>query len=34
MNVAAGGHISHGHTATLTGRDYKIVAYGVSRETE
>ncbi len=34
MNVAAGGHISHGHPATLTGRDYKIVAYGVSRETE
>ncbi|HEY8126603.1 MAG TPA: serine hydroxymethyltransferase [Methylocystis sp.] len=34
MNVAAGGHISHGHPATLTGRDYKIVSYGVSRETE
>jgi glycine hydroxymethyltransferase len=34
MNVAAGGHISHGHPATLTGRDYKIAAYGVNRETE
>jgi len=34
MNIAAGGHISHGHPATLTGRDYRIVAYGVSRETE
>jgi glycine hydroxymethyltransferase len=34
MNVAAGGHISHGHKATLTGRDYKIVSYGVSRESE
>jgi len=34
MNVAAGGHISHGHPATLTGRDYNIVSYGVSRETE
>jgi glycine hydroxymethyltransferase len=34
MNVAAGGHISHGHPATLTGRDYKIVSYGVSRESE
>jgi glycine hydroxymethyltransferase len=33
-NVAAGGHISHGHPATLTGRDYKIAAYGVNRETE
>lgn len=34
MNTAAGGHISHGHPATLTGRDYRIVAYGVARETE
>lgn len=34
MNVAAGGHISHGHPATLTGRDYRIVSYGVNRETE
>jgi glycine hydroxymethyltransferase len=34
MNVAAGGHISHGHPATLTGRDYRIVSYGVTRETE
>ena len=34
MDIAAGGHISHGHPATLTGRDYRIVPYGVSRETE
>jgi len=34
MNIAAGGHISHGHPATLTGRDYRIVSYGVSRDTE
>ena len=34
MNVAAGGHISHGHPATLTGRDYTITQYGVSRESE
>jgi glycine hydroxymethyltransferase len=34
MNVAAGGHISHGHRATLTGRDYEIVHYGVRRDTE
>jgi glycine hydroxymethyltransferase len=34
MDVAAGGHISHGHPATLTGRDYRIVRYGVSRATE
>jgi glycine hydroxymethyltransferase len=34
MNVAAGGHISHGHPATLTGRDYKIIHYGVDRRSE
>ena len=34
MDVAAGGHISHGHPATLTGRDYRIATYGVDRETE
>ncbi len=34
MNVAAGGHISHGHKATLTGRDYEIVTYGVRHDTE
>jgi glycine hydroxymethyltransferase len=34
MDIAAGGHISHGHPATLAGRDYKVVCYGVSRETE
>ena len=34
MNVSAGGHISHGHPATLTGRDYQIVSYGVNRESE
>ncbi|PPD41395.1 MAG: serine hydroxymethyltransferase [Methylocystis sp.] len=34
MNVAAGGHISHGHPATLTGRDYAIAHYGVNRASE
>jgi glycine hydroxymethyltransferase len=34
MDTAAGGHISHGHPATLTGRDYSIVRYGVARESE
>ena len=33
MNVAAGGHISHGHKATLTGRDYGS-PIGVRRDTE
>jgi glycine hydroxymethyltransferase len=34
MNIAAGGHISHGHPATLTGRDYEIVTYGVNPRSE
>ncbi len=34
MDTAAGGHISHGHPATLTGRDYRIVRYGVDRRSE
>ena len=34
MNIAAGGHISHGHPATLTGRDYEIAIYGVNPESE
>ena len=34
MNIAAGGHISHGHPATLTGRDYAVTSYGVSRTSE
>jgi glycine hydroxymethyltransferase len=34
MNIAAGGHISHGHPATLTGRIYNIVPYGLRRDDE
>ena len=34
MDIAAGGHISHGHPATLTGRDYDIATYGVARDGE
>ena len=34
MNISAGGHISHGHPATLTGRNYARTHYGVSRQTE
>ena len=34
MDVASGGHISHGHPATQTGCCYNIVTYGVSREDE
>jgi glycine hydroxymethyltransferase len=34
MSVAAGGHISHGHPATQTGRRYRIVSYGVRYDDE
>ena len=34
MDTAAGGHVSHGHPATLTGRDYRIHRYGVARDSE
>ncbi len=34
MDTAAGGHISHGHPATLTGRSYRVVTYGLDRDTE
>jgi glycine hydroxymethyltransferase len=34
MDTAAGGHVSHGHPATLTGRDYRIHRYGVDRTSE
>jgi glycine hydroxymethyltransferase len=34
MSLAHGGHLSHGHPASVSGKLYKIVSYGVSRETE
>jgi len=34
MDVASGGHISHGHSATQTGQRYQIISYGVNRQTE
>jgi glycine hydroxymethyltransferase len=34
MNLAHGGHLSHGSPANFSGRLYKIVAYGVDRKTE
>ncbi|MDH3694610.1 MAG: serine hydroxymethyltransferase, partial [Gammaproteobacteria bacterium] len=33
MDIDCGGHISHGHPATLAGRDYRIVPYGVTPDT-
>ncbi len=34
MDLACGGHLSHGHPLNFSGRFYNIVAYGVNRNTE
>jgi len=34
MNLAHGGHLSHGSPVNFSGKLYRIVHYGVSRETE
>ena len=34
MNLAAGGHLTHGHKMSFSGKYYNAVAYGLSRETE
>ncbi len=34
MNLAHGGHLTHGHHLNFSGKTYKIVPYGVNRETE
>jgi len=34
MDLAAGGHLTHGHRLSYSGRDFKVVSYGVDRETE
>lgn len=34
MDLAHGGHLTHGHPMNFSGMLYKIVAYGVSRDTE
>lgn len=34
MNLSHGGHLSHGSPANFSGKLYKIVPYGVSRDTE
>jgi len=33
MNLAAGGHLTHGAPVSLTGKLYKIVSYSVNKET-
>ncbi len=34
MKLTDGGHLSHGHPLNYSGKEFNIVAYGVSRETE
>jgi glycine hydroxymethyltransferase len=34
MNLAHGGHLTHGHHLNFSGKTYKIVPYGVRREDE
>jgi glycine hydroxymethyltransferase len=34
MNLAHGGHLTHGHPLNFSGRSYKIIPYGVTQETE
>ncbi len=34
MNLSHGGHLTHGHKMSFSGKDYSIVEYNVSEETE
>nr|WP_304968512.1 serine hydroxymethyltransferase [uncultured Dubosiella sp.] len=34
MDLAAGGHLTHGHPLNFSGRTYEFIPYGVDRETE
>ena len=34
MNLAHGGHLTHGHPLNFSGKNYKIVPYGVRRDDE
>ncbi len=34
MSLAEGGHLTHGHPMNISGRLYRIVPYGVARDTE
>ncbi|HET9481274.1 MAG TPA: serine hydroxymethyltransferase, partial [Candidatus Polarisedimenticolia bacterium] len=34
MNLSHGGHLTHGHTLNFSGMMYRIVPYGVRRDTE
>ncbi len=34
MDLTHGGHLTHGHPLSFSGREYRVVAYGVRREDE
>jgi len=34
LNLAHGGHLTHGHHLNFSGKTYRIIPYGVTRETE
>jgi glycine hydroxymethyltransferase len=34
MDLSCGGHLTHGHRLSYSGRDFHVVAYGVDRQTE
>ncbi|MDD5148242.1 MAG: serine hydroxymethyltransferase, partial [Candidatus ainarchaeum sp.] len=34
MKLTEGGHLTHGHPVNFSGRQYKCVSYGVSKDTE
>src|ERR671932_2160685 len=34
MNLAHGGHLTHGHQLNFSGKTYKVVGYGVRKDTE
>jgi glycine hydroxymethyltransferase len=34
MDLSAGGHLTHGHRLSYSGRDFAVVSYGVARDTE
>jgi len=34
LNLAHGGHLTHGHQLNFSGKTYKVIPYGVTKETE
>jgi glycine hydroxymethyltransferase len=34
LDLAMGGHLTHGHKLSFSGKTYKVVSYGVTKETE